>query len=110
MTSTNVVLDFTQNKSQNNQPLAVMSASMAKKLLQLYAKQLERASASEIIGEFVTDLQSTRNNDELTPVTKINTAVDQAQDFVNERNLITAVLAGNWDLYKVEQEVESATT
>lgn len=94
----NIVLDFTVNKSIEqltvNQPLAVMPAELAKRLLQMYAENLVRTSSSNIIRNFKATI-----NVEGT----VEQSVDAALTYIQERELVNNVMQGNWDVYTVEQ-------
>lgn len=97
MKNQNVVLDFTINKSIENQtggqPLAIMPSELAKKLLKMYADKLVKASAYNIIAEF---------RDKLIDCKTVNESVVCALEYVQERDLIGNCAAENWDAYKVE--------
>ena len=105
MNNKNVVLDFTQN---NSQPLAIMSAPLAKKLLQIMTDHLSHITSEQLIGHLLQDLQQF---DPSCGKESIDQAVAIATAFVEERNLIENVKTSNWDAYKVEQEqpVQTAT-
>ena len=97
MNTPNVVLDFTRN---NSQPLAIMSAPLAKKLLQIMADRLQGARAEDIIADFISNLQHGGD-------ANLEHVVNTAATFVEERTLIDNVVAENWDAYKVEPTVET---
>lgn len=96
----NITLDFSSNKSVTNvttqQELAVMSASLAKKLLKMYAEQLGGyASSTTIINKHIEELRACENVDK---------AITVSIDFISERELINNAAGGQWDAYKVEPE------
>ena len=93
----NITLDFSVNKSIEGltagQELAIMPASLAKRLLEAYAVNLSRASARGIIQEHVEVLQS---------VSTVDEAIEASLTWVAERDLINNIIAKNWDAYRVE--------
>ena len=101
----NVVLDFTANKSlanvTANQPVALMPASLAKRLLEMYAARLVKADTSEIIAAFKGSI------DVYGTVTE---AVQVALEFVQERELIDNIQAGYWDTYAVGTDAKIEMT
>ena len=99
----NVVLDFTQN---NSQPLAVMSAPLAKKLLQIMTDHLSGATSFDIINNLLTQLHSI---DPTCGKESIDNAIEITTAFVEERTLIDNVVTNNWDAYAVEPTVETET-
>lgn len=88
-----LVMDFTMNVPQD---VAIMPASLAKKLLRVHADILSRTSAHEIVNLLIESLKPCKNQGDL------NNAVQVCQDFVNERLLIDNILKENWDAYKTE--------
>jgi hypothetical protein len=93
----NVVYDFTQTP---NQPLAIMSAPLARKLLQIMVDHLSGATARDIIADFMMSLQSGGD-------ANLEHVLSTAIAFVEERTLIDNVVAENWDAYKVEPVVKT---
>jgi hypothetical protein len=100
MNNPNVVYDFTQN---NSQPLAIMSATLAKRLLTIMSHRLVGASTSTIIDDFVEQLLQLQRLEQAGDAT-IQDVINAALMFVEERNLIDNIVAENWNAYKVEQE------
>ena len=98
----NITLDFSGNKSMDamlaGQPLAIMPAELAKKLLKIYANTLMKADATDIINDHITDLHMAAVEKDL------NTAMRISLDWMQERYLIEHVMSDNWDIYAVEQE------
>lgn len=96
----NITLDFTASKSVSNavanQPVAVMPAGLAKRLLQMYASELASASSRHILSGYRDgiDIHGT-----------IEEAIVGALEFVQERELISNITTGNWDAYKVEEVI-----
>lgn len=94
----NIVLDFSGRKTLEGlvveQELAVMSANLATKLLKQYAVRLKSATLSEVIQSHVDDLRTAAN---------IETVVNLSIEFVETRQLIANVTAGNWDVYSIKQ-------
>lgn len=98
----NIVLDFTANKQMENllagQPVALMPADLAKKLLQMYAKNLRAAEPSEIIFNHITALQACGERNDLQGAMAASTS------FLLERELIENVVNEQWDVYNVEEK------
>lgn len=97
----NITLDFTQNQSVKNltekQPLAVMSANLAKTLLKMYAEKLSTRSTNDIISDHMHELSSAKNLDH---------AIQLSIDFVAKRELIQNILNEKWDAYEVKSEAK----
>lgn len=95
MENTNVVLDFTQNKSQ---PLALMSAPLAKRLLQYMVDHMQSSTSEEIFAKFMSQLC------EIDPLSNecLTKAIETATAFVEERHLVANITNENWDAYKVQ--------
>lgn len=93
----NIVLDFTVNKAIESltagQPLAVMPAELAKRLLRSYANTLQSRSVNSIIHDHINDLSNCEN---------MSQAVEVSLEFIQERELIQNVQYGNWDAYEVK--------
>lgn len=104
-TAPNVVLDFGLNQSLDallaGQPMALMPAELAKKLLKNYADNLRSASAERIIGNHITTLREKASSDDLEG------AINASISWVQERDLINNVTLGNWDVYEVKPEAEA---
>ena len=98
-----VVLDFTLNKPQ---PTALMPASLAQKLLQDYASKLQSAHAEDILVPLIEELTDITYNttDKPSSAKRIENAVTACQNFINERELITNIVAGNWSAYQLLTE------
>lgn len=94
----NIVLDFTKNQAIEslvvNQPVAVLPAELAKKLLKDYARRLTRVRLDEIKEELIASINAGENMDNL-----MQTSIQ----FVQEHELIQNVVAENWDAYSVEK-------
>jgi predicted transcriptional regulator len=100
MKNANVVLDFTLNKSMEDftagQPVAVMPAELAKRALKALSANLSQLSETGIIRHF---------RDSLSECTTVQQSVECAINYIQERELIANIVAGNWDAYKqVERE------
>jgi hypothetical protein len=93
----NITLDFTANKAMEsvtaNQPLAIMPAELAKKLLKDYAKRLVNTSAEDIIDAFKADINPTLDS--------IPDVMNKAASFIQERMLIENCAQENWDAFAV---------
>ena len=92
-----VVLDFTSNKSINGmlagQPVAIMPAELAKKLLADYATKLSKTTLSSIIEEHVSELRESKNHQDM---------MVKSIEFIQERELIQNCATKNWEAYTVE--------
>lgn len=97
----NITLDFTQAstvaKLTENQPLAVMPAELAKKLLINYADQLRAYTTEEIINRHISRLQEAKTLDD---------AIQISLSWINERDLVKNVAHRNWDVYTVPETTE----
>jgi len=95
----NIVLDFTNNKSINGllagQPVAVLPAELAKKLLVDYANKLATTSLYNIIEEHVDNLRGSKDHQDM---------MEKSISFIQERELIQNCSAKNWSAYEVPQE------
>lgn len=92
----NVTLDFTIIQQDTQQPVAVMPAELAKKLLKMYAKGLVNASPRDIILPIIDELQGIINDREDKSVER---AVQACMQFVAERQLINDCAHENWNAY-----------
>lgn len=96
----NIVLDFTQNKSMESllagQPVAIMPAELAKKLLRMYAEKLQRVKFEGLKLEHCEDLSRSLNMDEL---------IAKQVSFVVEQELIQNITHEQWDAYAVPEIV-----
>jgi hypothetical protein len=94
--SMNVVLDFTTNKSINGvlagQPVAILPAELAKKLLAEYASKLVKSSLENIIEDHVQNIRNSEDHAEL---------MRKSIEFIQERELIQNCAAENWNAYEV---------
>ena len=91
MNINNLVYNFAVN-ALDQQPLAVMPASLAKKLLFEFAEKLERVSLNTIKGALIDDIRDASD---------VAGIISAATNFVNERILVDNINAGNWDAYAV---------
>lgn len=93
----NITLDFTANKAMEtvnaNQPLAIMPAELAKKLLKEYAKKLVSASIYEIVDGFKASIYP--GDDSIPDV------MNKCASFIQERMLIENCAKENWDAFTV---------
>jgi hypothetical protein len=93
----NVVLDFTTNKSMDGllagQPVAILPAELAKKLLADYANKLTTTSLNNIIEEHVDNLRSSKDHQDM---------MEKSISFIQERELIQNCSAKNWSAYEVD--------
>lgn len=100
----NITLDFTGNKSMDallaGQPVAIMPAELAKKLLKMYADRLVSAKANAIIDNHIANLHEASENGDL------NGAIEMSISWIQERDLINNVSAGNWDVYSTEPKAQ----
>ena len=99
----NIVLDFTATQAvagiANDQPLAIMPAELAKKLLKTYAKNLIGASSYEIIQGFKDSIASDSDS--------IDDVMNKCVEFVQERTLIEHCAKEQWDYFNTERETLS---
>ena len=102
--SKNITLDFTAGKSLNNiateQPLAIMPAVLAQKLLSMYAEKMYYSSADAIISRHADDLKQYANANDL------DGAIQASLSWVMERELIANIQSGNWDAYAVAEDLK----
>jgi hypothetical protein len=93
----NIVFDFTDDRAMQGltagQPLAVMPASLATKLLEMYAQHLVLSTDEHIIK---------KHTDELRECKTVEQAIRVSIDFIATRTLISNISNGNWDAYKVD--------
>ena len=94
MKNQNIVLDFTTNPLNNNQPLAVMPAHIAKLALSQLAHILGSVSLGTIKERLVDKIDNCKTVEDLITVT---------YEFTVERQLVENIVRENWDAYKVEQ-------
>lgn len=98
----NVTLDFTVNKAMDfvveNQDLAVMPASLAKKLLRDYAQGLTLASNYTILEPLSMQISK------ITREGTVADAIKACVEFVQERSLIEACANEDWDKFVVSKE------
>lgn len=94
VTTSDIVLDFTTAQQPvNNQDLAIMPASLAKRLLRLMAIHLSTATLSSTVEEHVDVLRVCSTMEEVLTV---------SGNFIQERVLIENVKTENWDAYTVQ--------
>lgn len=95
----NITLDFTQKAQieavKDNQPLAVMPAVLAQKLLRMYATKLSRSSNTAIIDEHINMLK------QYTELGDLDGAILASMSWLAERELIQNITHENWDAYTV---------
>jgi len=105
MINQNITLDFTAKNAVegiiSTQELAIMPASLAKKLLKDYAKKLVSSSSYSIISSFKTSIDS--NSD------SIETVINKCADFIQERTLIENCSKENWEVFSVVPTTETIT-
>jgi hypothetical protein len=99
----NITLDFTANNSvknlTENQPLAVMPAGLAKKLLEMYAENLARSSNQDIITRHIKNLSKISETGDL------QAAMEASLEWIAERELIQNIQHDYWDAYEVKPVV-----
>jgi hypothetical protein len=102
MNNLNIVYDFTQNESLNElleeQPVAVIPAELAKRLLKAWAQNLVKVPLVKIVGEHIDDLDTTVQKKGNT----MDDVVHVSLSFIQERQLIQACANENWDMYAVD--------
>lgn len=100
----NITLDFTAEKAVNGavagQPLAIMPAELAKKLLKDYSTKLVSASSSDIIKPLMEDIEIAYRHG------TVEQAVLACAQFIQERTLIENCSRENWDAFAVINTVE----
>jgi hypothetical protein len=96
MKNQKITFDF--NTAIQSEEIAIMPASMAKKLLAMMADNMSVSSAKEINARFIDDLRENIYN--------LDKTVELAKQFIQTRELVSHVLKGDWDYYKVEPIVE----
>lgn len=98
----NITLNFTAEKAVNGaiagQPLAIMPAELAKKLLKDYATKLVSASDSDIIKPLMEDIEIAYRHG------TVNDAVLVCAQFIQERTLIDNCAKENWNVFAVKSE------
>ena len=104
----NITLDFTAEKAVNGavagQPLAIMPALLAKKLLKDYAKKLQHGTAEDILRPLINSMEDllmgkgTDSNSE-----SVYLATQLCAEFIQERTLIDNCAQENWDAFTVVQ-------
>ena len=96
----NIVLDFTNSKTiekqLGEQPLAIMPAHIAEKLLTLAAEQMIKASSKEIIEDHIVSLENIVRSGK-----GLNEAVRESIEWIQERELIHNIASGAFDSYRV---------
>jgi hypothetical protein len=88
-----VTLDF--NTAIQSNEIAIMPASLAKKLLKMMAGNLQYASSRDINSAFIDEVRSN--------IDSVPNVVEIARSFVLERELVSHILKEDWDFYKVIQ-------
>lgn len=101
----NITLDFSSSQQMenltSNQPLAIMPAELAKKLLRMYADSLFATDTRTIITDHI-DILTARAKDNDLPG-----AINASLSWIVERELISNVVNGNWSAYEVAEKVEA---
>ena len=99
----NIVLDFTAEKAVDGvlagQPLAIMPASLAKKLLKDYANKLVKSTSYDIIRSFKDSIHSEKDSIEIV--------MGKCADFIQERSLIENCSKENWEVFSVIPTTET---
>jgi hypothetical protein len=98
----NIILDFSTNKTMENmlsgQPMAILPAELAKKLLLDYSLTWNKTSPESIINNHINDLCKARTEG------NIDMAIRMSIAWIQERELIGNILSSNWDAYAVKPE------
>jgi len=93
----NITLDFTMNNAVNiamkDQELAIMPASLAKKLLKDYSTKLVSSSNYNIIKPLIRALDTVISNG------TVQQAVEECINFIQERTLIDACAKEDWNVF-----------
>jgi hypothetical protein len=103
MEKQNITLDFTAKNAVegiiSTQELAIMPASLAKKLLKDYAKKLVTSSSYNIISSFKCSIDSNTDS--------IESVMGKCADFIQERTLIENCSKENWEVFSVIPTTET---
>jgi len=103
----NITLDFTAKNAMNNlqqeQELAVMPATLAKKLLKDYSLKLMKSTPEHIIISLVGELNEVKYKEGLS--NRVDTAVEICANFIQERTLIDACSKEQWELFSTKVEI-----
>jgi arginine repressor len=95
----NITLDFTKQSTINaaieQQPVAVMPATLAQKLLRLYATKMKSSRASDIINNLIGDLRTCAEHQD------VDMAKSAVLSWAAERELINNIEEENWEAYTV---------
>lgn len=104
----NVTFDFTNHSALDNitaqQPVAVMPAGLAKKLLKMYARNMRSSTSMEIISRHIADLKECAEQSDLQG------AIEASLGWIVERELVENISAENWDAYAVRIETPMSAT
>lgn len=92
----------TFNFARLDQPASLVPDSIVKEMMKVWAERLTASTASDIIFDFVSDLDRIGESDDPK---KLDVAIEAAMDFATRRKLIHNIMSGNWDAYKVEEEL-----
>lgn len=94
MNNKNIVLDFTRTPEGGfmEQPVAIMPAELAKRLLIDYVANLQKASVANIRDQYMLEINGCQSVDQL---------IHASLAFVQERELINYVLKQNWEPFEV---------
>ena len=101
----NITLDFTATTAvaaiTEEQELALMPASLAKRLLKQYADHLVSASQRDIVERIADNLNAIASSNEKD---KIDLAMIACAEFIQERTLIRECARENWHYFNTERE------
>lgn len=96
----NVIYDFCNTKLLESQPVAVMPAGMARKLLEFSSFFIRNMSFEEIKADIIKDLHQAPTIEELEL---------RALSFIQMRELLDNVEKKNWSAYSVLEEDEGVS-
>lgn len=86
-----------------DQPLAIMPAALATKLLLSYINGLTKSNSWKIITAHIRKLEETRDNKDGADLAA---ARRLSLGWLQERELIDNIIAGNWDKYEVKEFIK----
>lgn len=91
----NLKFDFTTsiNGVVNNQPIAILPAELAQRVLKVYAESLMTTLSRSIIDKHISNLKEADN---------VTEALEISLEFIQERELVQNVLQAKWDAYEVK--------
>lgn len=102
-----VVLNFANSSTKNQTEIAILPASFAKKLLQNYAKQLNRANPEEIIRDHINELHNLIRKSKAEEL--VDNCIEASKSFIQERAILNNILEGKLDSYIQEIPMEIVT-